>query len=224
MGRVPRALCRERRATGFLRLLIICSAEADQRTCVAWKEGWTASNKPTSWCPCGTRGRKSPSPSPRWRRNKPVRNRHQTQLSMGSHAAQQGATRCAETVQRGQTGGIKPPYYLFPPIYSTPLVRSVGTIGYRFSHSAHGSQRAKLPTKHGGKTMGRRLPLFSPGLVPRPCSARSRTGRFAPRPDASDLAQSAWEPSRAFLHRSIIHRPPPPPAQPAPNLQRPFLN
>ena len=108
-----------------------------------------------------------------------MRNRYPTRPSVGSHAARQGATRCTTAVHRCETGAYNPQLSYRHPLIGTPSVRSIGTDLCRFSHRMHGSPRAKLPTKLGVKTMGRRLPLFSTVLVPRPCCARSRTGRSA---------------------------------------------
>ena len=68
------------------------------------------------------------------------------------------------------------------PLRGTPPVRSSGTKVRRSVHSAHAPPRAKLPTQTWGNTMGRILPLRYPVCVPRPCYARSRTGRFAGAP------------------------------------------
>jgi len=108
-----------------------------------------------------------------------MRNRYPTRPSVGSHAARQGATRCAATVQRCEKGVKNTQLSFSHPLFHPPPVRSVGTDLCHFSHRMHGSPRAKLPTKLGVKTMGRKLPLFYTVLVPRPGCARSRTGRSA---------------------------------------------
>ena len=108
-----------------------------------------------------------------------MRNRYPTRPSVTGQVARRGTTPLPLPCSGADKGAYNPQLSYRHPLIGTPSVRSVGTTACPLSHRMHGPSRAKLPTKLGVKTMGRKLPLFYTVLVPRPGCARSRTGRSA---------------------------------------------